>query len=843
MLLPLDTSCSLETVRQPWSRVEPPLIFYADQTCPSDNTDTVDDSALWSAFVSPAHIAARNDSERSLWPTHEANKTIGRLARPLGLQVAGGEVMWLEQDAGLLRRCPVSTANGRCLAAPSVVLDNLNCPQDFAIDYSRSFAFVLQYGGGGGGEAQLSCGGQGRITRFPLHPAADGSLVPVDVVGRIFEPRALALDPLADASDRGAYAGVGAPGRGLLFWSDTGNLSDPHGLGGSVMRAGLDGSGVRQVIHLDKPSGVAVDVSRQALYATSRVRGAPIVHSTYDGRWKKHVSRDLFYEPRGLAVDPTDGAVIVVEFDTFAGGCDPLFLGGYGAVTCGKRNLGRISRVSCAWTADSTSDGRPPAPFQCCCVEPGLNPWGCTLECPPSPPRPPPPATNTTPSAPPPAPPPPSAPPQPPPLPPSAERINVSEAVAPLPVRDYARMIVDDETLVFVGGYVVSGTKAISWGDPTTVAAVTAVRVAPPPPPGEWPDPSGGTLHYGRCVSGCGRPSGVDDCRACRSGTYGDGDGVCRSCPVGSAGNVSRASSRLVACSPCAAGSYAPRAGSMACLPCPAGSFCDDGFRLSQYGILETAPLTGGISLPTQCPIGTYNPDVGAASPAACLACPAGTAQPALGATARGQCVPCAPGTASRPQSSLCTPCRPSSAQPLSGQPECNECAPGKYSNTTGATSCSPCAPGSYSDQVGTSSDFCLSCRPGTYAEGLGSVTCTPCPNGTASSAARAGHNSTCAQCPEGTFSLIMGMAVCAACPNVTVHVDLDAPLAAGAAVAEMSDPLLDEPVEVLAACGMLADSAAARRGGGRGRDLPGAAAAAALAVLAVCTLLQGSNR
>ena len=107
----------------------------------------------------------------------------------------------------------------------------------------------------------------------------------------------------------------------------------------------------------------------------------------------------------------------------------------------------------------------------------------------------------------------------------------------------------------------------------------------------------------------------------------------------------------------------------------------------------------------------------------------------------------------------------------------------------------------------------------------------------------RAGHNSTCAQCPEGTFSLIMGMAVCAACPNVTVHVDLDAPLAAGAAVAEMSDPLLDEPVEVLAACGMLADSAAARRGGGRGRDLPGAAAAAALAVLAVCTLLQGSSR
>ena len=242
-------------------------------------------------------------------------------------------------------------------------------------------------------------------------------------------------------------------------------MSDVNGLGGSVMRGGLDGSGVRQVIHIDKPSGVAVDVSRQALYATSRVRGAPIFHSTYDGMWRKQIGRELFFEPRGLAVDPTDGSVVVVEFDTFAKGCDPLYQGGYGAFTCGKRNLGRISRVSCAWTADSTIDGRPPARSSAAASsrEQSLGMYADV------------PAVAARAAA-------------------ARHQLYALAAAhaaaaavdaaaaaaaasrrracqrerggAPQPVRDYSRMppIIDDETLVFVGGFVVSGTKAISWG-------------------------------------------------------------------------------------------------------------------------------------------------------------------------------------------------------------------------------------------------------------------------------------------------------------------------------------------------------------------------------------------
>ena len=508
-----------------------------------------------------------------------------------------------------------------------------------------------------------------------MMPAADGSQVPVDIIDGIFEPNSLALDPLADPSGRGAHGHVGAPGLGLLFWSDAGNVSDVNGLGGSVMRGGLDGSGVRQVIHIDKPSGVAVDVSRQALYATSRVRGAPIFHSTYDGMWRKQIGRELFFEPRGLAVDPTDGSVVVVEFDTFAKGCDPL--------------PGRLRRLhprqAQSWPylarlvrMDRRLDHRraPAGTVPVLLRRAGERSWGMYADVPAV-------AARAAAArhqlyalaaahA-------------------AAAAVDAAAAAAaasrrracqrergggPQPVRDYSRMppIIDDETLVFVGGFVVSGTKAISWGDLITIAVVTAARRAPPPPPGSWPDRSAGTLYYGRCAAGCGRPAGIDDCRPCEIGTYGDGDGVCRSCPIGWSGIAARSSSLAGGCRSCPPGSYATHAGSTMCTTCPKGSFCADGYQLSQYGVLETAPRMGGIAMPTLCPVGTYNPNTGSTSPADCIACPAGTAQPALGATAAEQCVRCEPGSASRAQSSACSLCRPTSAQPLAGMPECDEC-------------------------------------------------------------------------------------------------------------------------------------------------------------------------
>jgi hypothetical protein len=212
-----DPTCSLESVRQPWDAAELPLVFYADQTCPNEQTGRVDDSAIWHAMVVDGMRLDRNTSGDLDAFTHTTNKSIGALQRPSGLMVAGGDLYWLEQDAGILRRCPVSLHGpAGCRGAPETLLAVLNCPQDFAIDFVHNFVYVLQYGGGNGSEAALSCGGEGRITRFPLQPAADGSTPTVDVVGGLQAPRFLALDPLYTLS----YGGTRG---GLLFWTDPGH--------------------------------------------------------------------------------------------------------------------------------------------------------------------------------------------------------------------------------------------------------------------------------------------------------------------------------------------------------------------------------------------------------------------------------------------------------------------------------------------------------------------------------------------------------------------------------------------------------------------------------------------
>ena len=191
-------------------------------------------------------------------------------------------------------------------------------------------------------------------------------------------PAYIAIDP--------RYAEGGK--EGLLFWTD------PDLDGGVVMRAWVDGSGVvrrtqphraarsqhaitapafapadhpclgavpplltrvttvqRRLLYLSTPAGIAVDSGRQALYMTQSVRGASVIASSYTGLQSKHVTRYLYYEPRAVGVDPTDGAVFVVEADSFEPGCDPTTDGGLGAVLCNTRSVGRVSRITCAWEA------------------------------------------------------------------------------------------------------------------------------------------------------------------------------------------------------------------------------------------------------------------------------------------------------------------------------------------------------------------------------------------------------------------------------------------------------------------------------------------------------------
>ncbi len=518
----------------------------------------------------------------------------------------------------------------------------------------------------------------------------------------------------------------------------------------------------------------------------------------------------------------------MVEFDSFDtsdGTCDPTANAGAGALTCTRRNLGRITRVACGWRADTTTTGRAPSPAECCCAhaEGASVHMGCALVCLPP---------GVT---------PPAAPPLQPRTPPGVLNVNYTEVFsAPLPVRNYGETIVDNETALFVGGYVEIGTQAVSWGDPTHVALVTATRLPPigtgmgsgavsggaassalagaPPPP--LPP---GPLLFGNCTPGCGRPIGVDECAPCGLGTFGAGDGVCRQCPIGTSGVVARASTAAAACAACDAGKYSPVHGATACRACPPGAFCADGWALDRAsGLLLQAAPSGGIALPVECPVGTYSPDHGNDGPEDCIACPAGTVAPATGGRSFDACVPCEPGMSNgNPGMARCHNCTPSQAQPRAGQAFCDICGPGEYSDGFGRTACTACPLGAFNRFSGGAYPACTQCPPGSYGDVRGLSACLECPNGTASAATGATGADTCVACPEGTFNSAFGASACQQCPANGERLD-DAAAAACEANGGLSSdgpPRTGSAAQRLAtalAAAVTALLAAAALGGGR---------------------------
>ena len=137
-------------------------------------------------------------------------------------------------------------------------------------------------------------------------------------------------------------------------------------------------------------------------------------------------------------------------------------------------------------------------------------------------------------------------------------------------------MVVDDEVIVDVGGYIDQGRLIKSWGDPQNVALLPPVSL-----------PAlvlGGPRRrsYGDCDAGCGRPTASSKCAVCPVGTYGKGGGICAQCSPGTFGNatVGGAVTPAEACSACPPGRYAPAYGASACVPCVIGTFCEDGWVL-----------------------------------------------------------------------------------------------------------------------------------------------------------------------------------------------------------------------------------------------------------------------
>ena len=308
-----------------------PWLLYADQSNPSE-TGLVDDAAIFQAQYGSSSDGA----------LYGASKTIGDLLRPTGIVVVSDELFWTEQDKGTLRSCKTASTARVCTSETVTLISGLNCPKGVAIDFARSQAYIIQYGGGDAADRAMPCRGAPRISRTDLLEAVDGSSAAVDIISDpLVMPTAIAMDP------RYVDSGV----QGLLFWTDPGYA------GGAVMRCRLDGTGVQRVLSISSPAGIALDSGRQAIYVTQQVAGASVIASSYNGLHGKHVTRFLFFEPSAVAVDASDGAVYIVETDSFEEPCDPLANGGLGATLCTSRNRGRISRISCAWPPELSIDG------------------------------------------------------------------------------------------------------------------------------------------------------------------------------------------------------------------------------------------------------------------------------------------------------------------------------------------------------------------------------------------------------------------------------------------------------------------------------------------------------
>ena len=207
------------------------------------------------------------------------------------------------------------------------------------------------------------------------------------------------------------------------------------------------------------------------------------------------------------------------------------------------------------------------------------------------------------------------------------------------------------------------------------------------------------------------------------------------SCPAGTYLPVGVAGLLEASCIPCAPGAYNPDEGGTHCLTCPAGklsesvrstecSDCPSGGFCSAEGAASLRQTF------TPCPAGSFNPDSGQTSSAACQACPPGKDNPIPGSSDPADCRDCSAGT----------------YQPVAGKAECDKCVAGKYQPFSGGSECLVCGAGNYSSNVLS----CEPCQVGEYCP-AGSVVGTPCPLRSTTEGRGAKILDDCG-CPSGTF-------------------------------------------------------------------------------------------
>ena len=244
------------------------------------------------------------------------------------------------------------------------------------------------------------------------------------------------------------------------------------------------------------------------------------------------------------------------------------------------------------------------------------------------------------------------------------------------------------EALLFASDQAMSLLDNCTFDGPLTTSIVSIIsKLSWRCQLGYWMPPAGSfTTSFAGCLHPCPRGyfgnspfltnvGGPGGCKACPTGSYCPSEAtvVPVACPSGThlpaAGAASDAS--CIACSPgtfndvpgsaassctlCPRGKYARGLGNTACSDCHRGGYCP---RLG-------APL----ALAELCPAGTFQPNLGAQSSAACLSCREGKFNPNAGATSSAQCRRCRPGTfASSIGLHNCTPC----VTPLERLPDCH---------------------------------------------------------------------------------------------------------------------------------------------------------------------------
>ena len=213
----IETSCELGSGAD---QVESPWIMYSDLRCVGDS-GLVDDQAVFEARTHTTMEVV--DNATVAVERYHAAKVVGKLERPAGAVLGGGELMWMEQDLGVVRKCTLSDETGKCSGDATMVLDGLHCPEDFAVDFHRGRIYVIQQEGKSAADQSTRCFGTPRIIRAALSRGADGDDGLTTLVSEgMGKPTMLALDPL------------GGPGQaGYLFWTDVELFS--------VMRSNLDG--------------------------------------------------------------------------------------------------------------------------------------------------------------------------------------------------------------------------------------------------------------------------------------------------------------------------------------------------------------------------------------------------------------------------------------------------------------------------------------------------------------------------------------------------------------------------------------------------------------------------